>query len=238
MKFMNLSKWLYQNPHEKAGEEDNLGGGGGSQEEQPIQVTQSQLNQLIDNAVSQRLKANDEDENKGPSIIDKRKQREEGEKREQQIAHDNQMYALRSLQFDQLLSDNKEILGDSLNGIRKDVEDTVGTKDLSKVTPLLYATAAKEYFSDENNLNVLGASDKQFVQDEILGKRFEHQIDGMKAAEYLERAIHIQKQRSDDKTRRGSNGLTGAGEFSGTPNLKARLDRFFPERVSEIEGAN
>ncbi|EPW7384739.1 TPA: hypothetical protein ACMD15_003400 [Vibrio cholerae] len=242
MKFMNLDKWLYQNPRDKADDGLNNGGGGGSDNksekqegDEKITITQSQLTQLL----SELLKGQNKDKDSDPESLSERRKREH-EQEESQKKRDllNQQFALRNLQFDTFISENEKILPQSMKTIRSDVEKSVKDKtDLSQTVPLMWGTAAKEFFGDPKNLQFLTKTDQEWVSQNVIGVRYEQDIDGVEAAKYMERAIEAAKRKADDSARR--NGGQSGAQFDDYPNIKKYLDNFFAPMTNRYKvGAN
>jgi hypothetical protein len=199
-------------------------------EDKPVTITQSQLNELVANAVKAASdKSKDEDDKE--SITEKRAREEKEATELKNRDLKNQEFALSNLVFDSFVSKNEKLFGDRVKNIRSDVESSVG-KDLSVSVPLMWATLAKEYFANETNLKGLTETDISWIKSNVTNTRFESDIDGMKAREYLERAAHNVNRSNDDEARRNG-GSASNDDYQNYPNVKKYTENFFPKNRHE-----
>lgn len=129
--------------------------------------------------------------------------------------------------FDELISN--KLFPESVQTIRADIAATSSDKSLVEKTNLMCATAAKEFFQNEENINVLDIASKNQVTNDILSKRFENEIDGHGAWELVQRAIHI-RTNSSAKSEHATQNQCG----SGSKVVDTYLDDFFPKHMISL----
>lgn len=168
-----------------------------------------------------------DNEDKGESITERRAReaREAADKSAEQGTFKNAV--LFETQFDGVMKNASKFLPnpDSVKTIRDDVTET----DTVKRASMMAATAAKEFFSNQKNIDILEKSDQEFVKSEISNKRFETDIDGMKAWALMNRAIYNHELKSKHDAMRDNSGA-GNGQY-GYEKLDASLKAFYPESV-------
>lgn len=166
-------------------------------------------------------------ENQGESITEKRDReaREAANKSAEQSTFKNAV--LFETQFDNVMNDAKKFFTnpDSVKTIRDDVSET----DTVKRASVMAATAAKEFFTNPKNVAILEKSDQEIVKAEIESKRYESDIDGMKAWELMRRAIYNHNLKNKHDAMRDNSG-SGNGQY-GYEKLDASLKAFYPESV-------
>lgn len=226
MKFMNLNKWLYSNPQDKA--DDGTQGGGG--DEAPTGLSfKSQAD--LDAYVASLQKPTPEDKDKDKlSITEERQQQKQKQDEQQKSAQRIEKAVVFNSSFDKFITDNKEYFPESTSSIRNDVK----SDDLVEKSKLIAATAAKEYFSIPKNLESLTTADRERVEKEITGVRFETDIDGLAVWELVERSLYghtlaNSHKKANDFMGKGGNGSTGYA------NVDKYLKGFFPESVVSVE---
>ncbi len=166
-------------------------------------------------------------DDKGESITERREReaREAADKSAEQGVFKNAV--LFETQFDSVMKGASKFFPnpDSVKTIRDDVTET----DTVKRASMMAATAAKEFFSNQKNIEILEKSDQEFVKSEISNKRFETDIDGMKAWTLMNRAIYNHELKSKHDAMRDNSGA-GNGQY-GYEKLDASLKAFYPESV-------
>lgn len=231
MKFMNI--WKYGAAFDgrlmdkEAGGEGGGGAGGAGGEgegegEKPFKSFASQKE--LDDYIASNKPAGDE-----LSITEKRQQQEKQQREQQQKTNDIQIAVVFDNNFDSLIEKNADLFPESTKTIRKDVK----SDNLVERANLIAATAAKEYFSIPANLETLTTADQERVQSEILGVRFESQIDGLKAWEIVERSLNGHELANKYKKANDFTGKGGTGE-TGHKNVDKYLKGFFPESVVSV----
>lgn len=208
-------------------------GNGSSSDDKQVTITQAQLNELVANAVKAATTKDDGSEEE--SFAEKRAREEQQQKELKDRDLKNQEFALQNLNFNSFISKNEKHLGERAKTIRADVESSVG-KDLSVSVPLMWATLAKEYFANSENLKGLTETDISWITSNVINVRYEKDIDGMKACEYLDRAIHNVNRKNDDEARR-SGGTSSSDDYQNHPNVKKYTENFFPKNRYEQQGA-
>lgn len=233
MKFMNLNKWLYSNPQEQADDGSQGGGGGGDDKSDVMpQMTWSQFDAEIEKRLNERIKTQtppakpDEDKT---SITEQRQQRQEEETKRHQDQSVVQNAAVFDSGFDSFVEQNKDLFPETVKTVRADVKET----DLVKKTNLISATAAKEFFSLQSNIDVLDSDSKRKVQEDILNKRYESDIDGIAAWELVKRSVFGHELANRNKKSHDFSG-TGGGK-TGLKNLDNYMANFYPKHVRAIE---
>ncbi|MGL4830835.1 MAG: hypothetical protein ACRCXG_16245 [Vibrio sp.] len=227
MKFMNLVKWRYSNPQEKA--DDGQQGGGGGAEPFKTFATQAELDAYV-KSLSNPAPSPAPTPSPAPvSITDTRREQQEREQQEREKTAKIQMAVIFDNSFDDVIKKNSDLFPESSKTIRNDVK----SDDVVERSNLIAATAAKEYFSIPKNLEQLTRSDRERVEKEILGVRYESQIDGFKAWELVERSLYGHElanrhKAANDFTGKGGNGSTG---FKNVDNY---LSGFFPKDVVSV----
>lgn len=214
------------------GEEDK----GGEPELMP-QMTWDQFDQEIEKRLNERLKSQtppakkegEEDGGEPMSIMEQRQQRQKQEQQRQADQSVVQAAAVFDTSFDAFIQENKDLFPETVQTIRKDVTET----DLIKKTNLIAATAAKEYFSLQSNIDALDSESKKKVETEILNKRYESNIDGVAAWELVKRSVFghgllSRNQKSHDFSGKG-------GGKTGLAHLDKYIENFYPQDVIAIE---
>lgn len=166
-------------------------------------------------------------EDKGESITERRDReaREAANRSAEQGTFKNAV--LFETQFDTVMKDASKFFTnpDSVKTIRDDVSET----DTVKRASVMAATAAKEFFRNPKNVEILEKSDQEIVKSEIESKRYESDIDGMKAWELMRRAIYNHNLKNKHDAMRDNSGV-GNGQY-GYEKLDASLKAFYPESV-------
>lgn len=166
-------------------------------------------------------------EDKGESITERREReaREAATKSAEQGVFKNAV--LFETQFDGVMKNAAKFFPkpESVKTIRDDVTET----DTVKRASMMAATAAKEFFSNQKNIDILEKSDQEIVKSEISNKRFETDIDGMKAWTLMNRAIYNHELKNKHDAMRDNSGA-GNGQY-GYEKLDASLKAFYPESV-------
>lgn len=166
-------------------------------------------------------------EDKGESITERREReaREAADKSKEQGAFKEAV--LFETQFDNVMKEASKFFTnpDSVKTIRDDVSET----DTIKRASVMAATAAKEFFTNPKNVAILEKSDQEIVKAEIESKRYESDIDGMKAWELMRRAIYNHNLKNKHDAMRDNSG-SGNGQY-GYEKLDASLKAFYPESV-------
>ena len=110
--------------------------------------------------------------------------------------------------------------------------ETAGLKG-KQLTHSLKCTAIQDFFSKEENLNVLHDQDQQYLRSSVIGKP-DISVDSAHSWAILENALHIQRrlQQNVDFRRSGANMNSTA-----TPNTDAFLKRVI-ERGKGIKQNN
>lgn len=166
-------------------------------------------------------------EEKGESITEKRDReaREAATKSAEQSTFKDAV--LFETQFDTVMKDASKFFTnpDSVKTIRDDVKET----DTVKRASVMAATAAKEFFRNPKNVEILEKSDQEIVKAEIESKRYETDIDGMKAWQLMKRAIYNHELKNKHDAMRDNSGA-GNGQY-GYEKLDASLKAFYPESV-------
>lgn len=166
-------------------------------------------------------------EDKGESITEKRER--EAREAASKSAEKSTLKAavLFETQFDSVMKDAAKFFtnSDSVKTIRDDVTET----DEVKRASMMAATAAKEFFRNPKNIEILEKSDQDVVKSEIESKRYESDIDGMKAWELMRRAIYMHNLKDKHDAMRNNSGA-GNGTY-GYEKLDASLKAFYPESV-------
>lgn len=164
------------------------------------------------------------------SITEKRDReaRESQEKANEQGVFKNAI--LFETQFDTVMKDAGKFFAnpESVKTIRNDVTET----DTVKRASIMAATAAKEFFSNTKNIEILEKTDQEIVKSEIQSKRYESDIDGMKAWDLMRRAIYNHNLKDKHDAQRNNSGA-GVGVY-GHAKLDAKLKSFYPENVSAL----
>lgn len=164
------------------------------------------------------------------SITEKRDReaREAQEKANEQGVFKNAI--LFETQFDTVMKDASKFFSnpESVKTIRNDVTET----DTVKRASIMAATAAKEFFSNPKNVEILEKTDQEIVKSEIQSKRYESDIDGMKAWDLMRRAIYNHNLKDKHDAQRNNSGA-GVGVY-GHAKLDAKLKSFYPENVSAL----
>lgn len=166
-------------------------------------------------------------ENQGESITEKREREAREAAASSAEKSEFKSAILFETQFDSVMSEAKKFFPnpDSVKGIRNDISET----DPVKLASLMGATAAKEFFKKPENLSILEKSDQEIVKAEIESKRYESDIDGMKAWELMRRAIYNHNLKHKHDAMRDNSGA-GNGQY-GYEKLDASLKAFYPESV-------
>ncbi len=163
------------------------------------------------------------------SVIDLNNQNHQQQQSQQQLINDATECAKFNDSFDKFLRDNSSLFSGKASGLRGVVEG-MNIADPIESTRLLQASAAKDFFSQKKNIEILSPADRQAVSATILNHHFENQIDGAKAWELVEKAVHNQRL---------ANKHNGGG-FGDNPHMTGYddLDRynagFFPKHVKDL----
>ncbi len=187
-------------------------------------------------ALAAALKAQKDEDEKNRSLAEQRKAQKDADdqkKRERaQLIGSATDAAKFDSGFDQFISTNAAYFPDNITTLRKSVESQ-NIEDPTEASSLLAATAAKEFFSVKANLDVLDRTDRATVEKTITGKRFENEIDGLKAWKMVEKAMFghgLQKQHTS--SRGTASGKTG--ESTGYKQLDNWLGGFYPEHMKDL----
>jgi hypothetical protein len=140
-----------------------------------------------------------------------------------------QKSAIFDANFDRYIKENSVYFPDSTATIRVDVEGEI-KGDIEKKSSLMGATASKEFFSKAENLAVLDEQTKALVQKEILDVRFENEIDGLKAWDYVVRAIFNHSINNDKNAGSYQSGSKGTGNTVFDKYIKD----FYPSHIVEL----
>lgn len=163
------------------------------------------------------------------SITDQRKQRQEEENKRHQDQAVVQNAAIFNSSFDDYIEKNKDLFPETVKTVRADVKET----DLVKKSNLIAATAAKEFFSIQSNIDVLDSASKAKVQEDILNKRYESDIDGLAAWALVERSVFGSELSNKNKK---THDFSGGGKGkTGLKNLDNYVENFYPKHVRAIE---
>ena len=198
-------------------------------EQQQAQQQQAQFTPEQMAQIQQMFSQQQQPTNQQPTFSEYRQQAEPERQQQAQQQQAQQAQIEKSAQiqasFDQTLESN--YFPDSVRTIKADIEKTSSDLNLVDKTNLQLATAGKEFFQGENNLNIesLDPISRQQVQTEILSKRFENEIDGFKAWELVQRAIYVRDQLAV------KNGDVAQLGGSGSKELDEKLKSFFPSHV-------
>ena len=201
-----------------------------SQNPQPITFN-SQAD--FDAAVARVLAASNpkKDEASPPVSITEQRQQQQQQQQEQQ---QNQQVLTTAImfdtQFDGVMKEAAKFFTnpEAVKTIRDDVKET----DPVKKASLMGATAAKEFFANSKNIEILEKSDQEKVKSDILNKRFESDINGVQAWELMNRAIYNHSLKEKHDQMRNNSGA-GTGVY-GHAKLDEKLKSFYPENVSAL----
>lgn len=228
MKFMNMWKFGAANGYFDKADDGQGGGGGGGDEPEPISFkSQVELDAYIEK-MSKSKNGKDDDEEEESLYEKRQKQKQQDEDKKQNLAKLQQATRF-DLQFDGFINDNSKFFPDSVKTVRSDID----SDDDVERSNLMAATAAKEFFSKKENLEILSKSDREQAEREVLGVRFESKIDGQKAWALVERAIH--GHGISDKTRQTNNFYGKKEGKTGFNNLDKAIDSFYPGSVVSRE---
>lgn len=134
--------------------------------------------------------------------------------------------------FDGFISKNAHYFPKGIETVRKSVQG-LNIEDPTNEASLLAATAAKEFFSLAENMAVLDSSDRAYVEKNITGKRFENEIDGLKAWGYVEKAMFGHGLRNKHTGNR-NDGTQDRSTKTGYKDLDEYNAKFFPEHVKDL----
>ncbi|CAH9011395.1 putative coil containing protein [Vibrio phage 236O40-1] len=233
MKFMNLNKWLYSNPQDKA-DDGGQGGGGGDtggddKSDMMPQMSWADFDAHLEKKLNERMQTQKPPADDKTSITDERKQRQDEESKRQQDQAVVQNAAVFDSNFDSYIEANKDLFPETVKTVRADVKET----DLVKKTNLIAATAAKEFFSIQSNIDVLDSDSKRKVQEDILNKRYESDIDGVAAWDLVKRSVFGSELSNKNKK---THDFSGGGKGkTGLKNLDNYMENFYPKHVRAIE---
>lgn len=189
--------------------------------------SQADLDAYIAKVTSDKKAEDTPLEDKGESITEKRNReaREAEAKSAEQSTFKSAV--LFETQFDTVMKDASKFFTnpESVKSIRDDVKE----EDTVKRASIMAATAAKEFFSNPKNIEILEKSDQEIVKSEIESKRYESDIDGMKAWDLMRRAIYNHNLKDKHAAMRDNSGA-GNGAY-GYEKLDASLKAFYPEGV-------
>lgn len=164
------------------------------------------------------------------SITEQRQQQQQQQQEQQQNQQVLTTAIMFDTQFDGVMKGAAKFFTnpEAVKTIRDDVKES----DPVKKASLMGATAAKEFFSNTKNIEILEKSDQEKVKSDILNKRFESDINGVQAWELMNRAIynHSLKEKHDQMR---DNSSAGTGVY-GHAKLDAKLKSFYPENVSAL----
>lgn len=229
MKFMNLNKWLYSNPQDKAGDGEQGGGDAGGDnggEDKPLTfANQAELDAYIKAQAGNNGGKDDDQE----SLFDKRQKQQQQQQQQQEQTAAMQAAVYFDTTFDGFIAKNAKYFPDNVKSIRDDVTTT----DVIEKSNLIAATAAKEFFSKKENLESLTDADKKLVESDILGVRFESKIDGVKAWELVQRSIHGHELMNKHNAANNFNGKNGNGE-TGFAHVDKFTSNWFPKSVVSV----
>lgn len=166
----------------------------------------------------------------GESLTEKRERerREEESKKADQAKYKEAV--LFDSQFDAVMKDAAKFFSnpESVKTIKTDVKETDDIKRAS----LIAATAAKEFFGNQKNVDVLEKDDQEAVKNLVLNVRYEQDIDGMAAWKLMRRAVYNHNLKAKHDAMRATSGA-GNGNY-GYEKLDASLKAFYPEGVQAL----
>lgn len=165
------------------------------------------------------------------SITEQRQQQQQQQEKERANQKTLTKAIMFDTQFDNTMKDAAKFFQhpDAVKTIRDDVKET----DPVKKASLMGATAAKEFFANEKNIQILDKNDQEKVKTDILNKRYESDIDGMAAWELMNRAIYNHSLKEKHDQMRNNSGA-GTGSY-GYEKLDAKLKAFYPESVMALD---
>lgn len=227
MKFMNMNKWLYSNPQDKA---DDLPGGGGGDNTPPMNdstpskddapgIDYDKLAQAMLKAQGNQPPKKDDEDTR--SSFQKQKDSEKEDRKKDEDVNVIREQVRFDQEFDRVIDDNKRLFND-LNTSRVREDAKAEELDGADLVNFLQANAAQAFFSSKDNLALLNDSDQRYVESSVLGKR-ERVVEGSKAWSILQSAMHIAKRLKHTNHTRGA-GKDGNGQ-STTPKLDSFIEK-------------
>ena len=144
------------------------------------------------------------------ALKEKEHTKQEEEKRLEDIRTD----VIFDLSFDKQIEKNQSSFSLSADKIREASKGLAG----ADLVHCLKCTATKDFFNNENNINMLADDEKLYIKSSLLNQH-DNNVDSAKAWRILENALHI-KNRLDQQ-----GGMRSARTESDLPNMKKYMER-------------
>jgi len=144
------------------------------------------------------------------ALKEKEHSKQEEEKRLEGIRTD----IMFDLSFDKQIEKNQSSFSLSADKIREASKGLAG----ADLVHCLKCTATKDFFNNENNINMLADDDKLYIKSSLLNQH-DNNVDSAKAWRILENALHI-KNRLDQQ-----GGIRSSRNESDLPNMKKYMER-------------
>jgi hypothetical protein len=213
MRFMNLSKWAGQGYQDEAGGEDKGGQGGGDDDDKGQTLSAEEIAEFT------KLKADAADREKGKndrSLYEKMKQEETDRQNKAKGDQDMRGMVEFDLTFDKLLTDNKQYFTVTAEKVREVAKGLTG-QDLNNT---LKVTAIKSFFDNEDNLEALSQSEKDYIKAKVIGQH-DSFVDTAEAWRIMTNGLHVLDRMSQqDQFRKGKQ-----GENSEMPNFDKYMEK-------------